>query len=307
MADPISAGIAAVATIGGGIMSSRSASKAASTQADAARDVGNLQAEATLEQIAAQERMFERQIELQEPFRQSGINALGQLQSPQTELPPAFRSQTAFPGEFTGQVNLQADPGYQFRLSEGLKALDRQAAARGGLISGSALKASQRFGQDMASQEYGQAYSRALTEYGLGVESAQGQYSRELDAYNALLGRSNTQYNRLAGQAGIGQTATNELASAAGQSGANLASIIGQGAAIQGQALGAAGQARASGYMGQANALNATLGNISNLAGQYYAGRPSSNFLGGTSSMGTRVPSTYGPVGDYGSFGGLHN
>lgn len=337
------AGFIAAATVGaavvGGVISSRASGRAASTQADAARDVGNLQAEATLEQIAAQERMFERQIELQEPFRQAGVNALGQLQSAQTQLPPAFRSQTQFPGgftpsagsalpgAFTGQVNLQSDPGYQFRLSEGLKALDRQAAARGGLISGSALKASQRFGQDMASQEYGQAYDRALTEYGTGVnrantmfsrdltgygldvESAQGQYGRELDAYNAMLGRSDTMYNRFAGQAGMGQTATNQLAGAAGQSGANLANIIGAGAAIQGQALGAAGQARASGYMGQANALNATLGNLTNLGGQYFASRNAgSNFLGGTSSMGTRVPTTYGPTtSPFGFSGGLYN
>ena len=323
------------ATVIGGAISSRASSKAASTQADAARDVGNLQAEATLEQIAAQERMFERQTELQEPFRQSGITALGQLQSPQTELPPAFRAQTGLPAgfdprtgmpsAFTGQVNLQADPGYQFRLAEGMKALNQQAAARGGLISGAALKGAQRFGQDLGSQEYGAAYGRALTEYeaemqrnqlGYGRELTEYEldqalnqlaYSRELDAYNAQVGRADTMYNRFAGQAGIGQTASGEIGRAAGQTGANLSNIIGQGAAVQGQAIGAAGQARASGYMGQANALNATLGNISNLAGQYYAGRPSSNFLGGTSSMGTRVPSTYGPVGDYGSFGGLHN
>jgi hypothetical protein len=224
--------------------------------------------------------MFERQIELQEPFRQSGVNALGQLQSPQTQLPAAF----------SGQVNMMADPGYQFRLSEGMKALDRQAAARGGLISGAALRGAQRFGQDLASQEYGAAYNRALTEY------------------DAQTGRADTMYNRFAGQAGIGQTSTNQLSGAAGQMGANLSNIIGQGAQFQGQALGAAGQARASGYIGQANALNATLGNLGNIGGQYLAGRPSSNFLGGMSSAGTRVPTTYGPTtSPFGFSGELYN
>jgi hypothetical protein len=233
--------------------------------------------------------MFERQVDLQEPFRQSGINALGQLQSAQTRLPPAFRAQTGLPSAFTGEVDLQADPGYQFRLSEGLKALDRQAAARGGLISGAALKASQIYGQDMASQEYGQAYGRALTEYGLDQELNQLAYGRELDAYNALVGRSDTMYNRFAGQAGIGQTATNRLGSAAEQTGTNLANIIGQGATAQAGAIGAAGQARASGYMGQANALNATLGNITNIAGQYMASRSASpyGFSGSPSIYGS--------------------
>lgn len=248
------AGVVAAATIGaavvGGVMSSRAAGRAASTQADAARASAAIQAQATRDQIASQERMFERQVDLQEPFRQSGVNALGQLQSPQTQLPAAF----------SGQVNMMADPGYQFRLSEGMKALDRQAAARGGLISGSALRGAQRFGQDLASQEYGAAYDRALTEY------------------NAQVGRADTMYNRFAGQAGIGQTATNRLGGAAEQTGTNLANIIGQGATAQAGAIGAAGQARASGYMGQANALNATLGNITNIAGQYMASRNASPY-----------------------------
>jgi hypothetical protein len=279
------------AMIASAVVGGFASNKAASTQASAARDAGNLQAQAAREQIASQERMFERQVQLQEPWRQAGINALGQLTSPATQLPAAFSPQTGLPGqfnprtgmpsEFTGQVDMTRDPGYQFRLSEGLKALDRQAAARGGLISGSALKAAQRFGQDYASGEYGAAYGRALTEYeaqlqrnqlgygrelqqyGLGVELNQMGYGREMDVYNAAVGRADTSYNRLAGQAGIGQTATGQLASAAGQTGANISNIIGQGAQLQGQAIAAAGQARASGYVGAANSL---IGGASNYA-----------------------------------------
>jgi hypothetical protein len=184
--------------------------------------------------------MFERQVQLQEPWRQTGISALGQLDSPETQLPAAF----------TGQVNMLSDPGYQFRLSEGLKALDRQAAARGGLISGSALKAAQRFGQEFASGEYGAAYGRAMTEY------------------DAARMRATEQYNRLAGQAGIGQTATQALTGAAGQFGSNVSNILGQGAAAQAGAIGAAGQARASGYVGQANALGGAVSGLGNLAVQ---------------------------------------
>ena len=109
------------------------------------------------------------------------------------------------------------DPSYQFRLGEGMKALDRQAAARGGLISGGALKAAQRYGQEFASNEFGNAY------------------------------------NRLANLAGIGQTATNNMGGAAGQFGTNAGNLM-----------TGAGAARASGYVGGANALSSGLGQYMN-------------------------------------------
>jgi hypothetical protein len=214
------------AMIASAVVGGIASNKAASTQASAARDAGNLQAQAVQDQIAAQERMFERQIELQEPWRQAGVTALNQLTPLATQYTPF------------GMDQFQADPGYQFRLSEGMKALDRQAAARGGLISGGALKAAQRFGQELGSQEYGAAFNRYLTE-------------RE------------ARLNPLQSLAGVGQTSTNQLAGAAGATGANISNIIGQGAAGQAAALGAAGQARASGYVGAANSL---IGGASNYA-----------------------------------------
>lgn len=59
-----------------------------------------------------------------------------------------------------GMQDYQADPGYAFRFAEGQKAIERSAAARGGLQSGSALKAAARFGQDLGSQEYQNAFNR---------------------------------------------------------------------------------------------------------------------------------------------------
>jgi hypothetical protein len=215
--------------------------------------------------------------------------------SAQTALPEAFTpgAEAALPEAFTGQVDLQADPGYQFRLSEGLKALDRQAAARGGLISGGALKASQRYGQDMASQEYGQAYNRALTQYGAGVDRANTMYGRDLTGYGSQVDRANTMFGRefdvfqanrtnalnpLMALSGAGQLATNTLGGYGSQFASGAANTMATGAANLGNALGAAGQARASGYVGQANALNATLGNLSNVAGQYFAGQNTSPY-----------------------------
>jgi hypothetical protein len=188
----------------GSVVSSRASGKAASTQAASADRTADLQRE-----------QFERQVELQAPFREAGVRALPELEAASRYTP-------------FGMEQFQADPGYAFRMSEGMKGLERSAAARGGLLSGATLKGIQRFGQDLGSQEYMNAFNRYQTE-------------------------RNARLNPLQSLAGVGQTSTNVLG-AAGQS---MASNVGE-------ALGAAGQARASGYVGQANALTGALGQYMN-------------------------------------------
>lgn len=125
-------------------------------------------------------------------------------------------------------ADFQADPGYQFRLSEGEKAINRAAAAGGRYDSGRALKDLTRFGQDTASNEYGNAYNRFNND-------------------------QSNRFNRLASLAGVGQTANNQIA-AAGQ---NMANNVSQNQL-------AAGNARASGYVGSANALGGAASGIGN-------------------------------------------
>lgn len=134
MPEPISTGTAILGAAGVGALASRSAAK---TQASAADRAAQLQQE-----------QFDKNIELQAPWREAGINALGKMQR--------------------GDVMGQMDPSYQFRLGEGMKALDRTAAARGGLLSGATLKGAQRYGQGLASQEYGNAYNRLAALAGVG-------------------------------------------------------------------------------------------------------------------------------------------
>jgi len=202
----------ALAIGGSALLGASAAKSAAKTQAASADQATQLQRE-----------MFEKQLELQRPFQEAGVNALAKMQK--------------------GVVSDYMDPSYQFRLGEGMKALDRQAAARGGLISGGALKAAQRYGQDYASQEFGNAY------------------------------------NRLAAMAGIGQTATGAMGNAAGNFGVNA-----------GQNYMGAANARASGYVGGANALTGGLN-------QYLNYTQSQNLLnalrpqtGIPSNMNTTVP-----------------
>jgi len=251
------AGVGAVASIGSGMMASSAAKKAAKTQAASQQAA-----------LDAQERMFDKQMALQEPFRQGGMTAQNRLMTLLGLAPPPPSTPTGgvagrtvsgpfgnitIPGTATGQsVNAQGivvdpndpdfgkyardfsmqdfeqDPGYAFRLSEGQKAIDRSAAARGGLQSGAALKAAARYGQDMGSQEYQNAFNRYQ------------------------INRSN-QLNPLQGLMGSGQSATNTMTNAAGNYGNQMA-----------EGLTSIGNARASGYVGSSNALTQGIGSALN-------------------------------------------
>ena len=299
------------ATLLGGALSSNAAGKAAKTQADSAREAGELQYQVSREQIAAQKEALDKQLAAQggyldkqlaasyktleeqlafqqrmydqtradfAPYRESGAANLNQLNTllglgGNTGAADFGRYKTA---EFTPEAfAANQDPGYGFRMSEGLKAVDRQAAARGGLISGAALKASQRFGQDMASQEYGNAFNRYQTVRGNTLQPFQAGAAAGQSAA-AMQGQANANFGSAGSQAygTAGGNAMNAYGAASqGATGAygalgtgtyNALGGYGQGAS---EALMGAGNARASGYMGQANAIT---GGISNLSNMYY-------------------------------------
>jgi hypothetical protein len=205
-------------------------------------------------------------------------------------------------GEFTPEAFLaNQDPGYGFRFSEGQKAVDRQAAARGGLISGNALKATQAFGQEAASQEYGKAFDRyqvsrnaTLSPYqslqNVGFNAATGM----VNAYDRFGDRSIGAYGGYGSAAGAatGAYGTNmanvssNRAGAAANYGSNISNIYGQIGTQEQQAnanyinsltgaltgygnastnlMTSGANATASGYVGQANAINQGISGISN-------------------------------------------
>jgi hypothetical protein len=192
------------ATVVSGVMGANAASKAASAQAGAANRASDLQYQQYQEDVARQK-----------PFYDVGVNALPELVEASKYKP-------------FGMEDYKQDPGYAFRLTEGQKALERTAAARGGLISGGALKAAERFGQDMGSQEYMNAFNRYQTERA-------------------------ARLNPLQSMTGMGQTTANTL----GTMGANMATNVGQN-------YQSAANARASGYVGGANAISGGLGQYMN-------------------------------------------
>lgn len=196
------------AIIGSSLLGGSSARSAASTQADAAGRAADLQYQ-----------MFKEQQALQEPWRKAGETALNKLIPAATEYTPF------------GIAQFQQDPGYAFRLGEGQKALERSAAARGGLLSGAAGKALTRYGQEMGSQEYQNAFNRY-----------QAERAARLQPLQSL--------------AGVGQTAAQQLGGAAGTYGTNVGNLM-----------TGAGAAQAAGQIGAANALTGGLSTYLNYTG----------------------------------------
>jgi hypothetical protein len=153
------------------------------------------------------------------------------LQAGQTTLRDLMAQMQA--GGFDRQFNansLANDPGFQFRMAEGQKALERSAAARGGLNSGGFMKSLARYSQGVASDEFQNAWSRNQTE-------------------------NTGRFNRLAHLAGVGQ-----------QSAQNLAGHGGHYADSMSQLHGALGNAQAAQAMGVGQGLAGGVRSIGNLA-----------------------------------------
>ena len=224
----------------------------------------NKQANAASQATQVQQNALDQQVALNKPFYDTGVNALNKLSTQDPYTYDAF--------------NYSADPGYAFRFNEGMKGLNASAAARGGLISGNALRAATDYGQQSGSQEYQNAYNRYLT-----------GNQQKLQAYN-----TNTAIQQ--NLASMGQGSANNQAAAAGAFGNSAAgNIIG------------AGNAGAAGMVGGANAITSGVGtglnyyqnqniinalnnrNMSAYANQY----GNSNIYGG--GGGGTIPSTVDP------------
>jgi len=169
--------------------------------ASSARSAGAAQADAAGQATALQQRIYEEGLKRQQPFLDVGTNALNRL--------VALNEPGADVNTF-----LNRDPGYAFRVNEGLKALDRTAAARGGLLSGGTLKAAQRYGQDMASQEYTNAYNRVAGLANLGPSAAGVQNNL---GTNYATNAGNLMTSGAAASAAGGMGAANAISGGVGQ------------------------------------------------------------------------------------------
>jgi hypothetical protein len=174
------------------------------------------------------------------------------------------------------------DPGFQFRMQEGQKALERSAAARGGLNSGGFMKGMARYSQGLASDEYGKAWER-----------------NQMDNQN--------RFGRMYQMAGMGQNSAQNLGALGGQYANSMSDLY-----------GAIGNAQAAGTMGVANGISGGIRSAGNLAmlgfgnpagfaagmgGGPQGGQPGGAAGSLVSGGGFRAPTQAqpsAPLGDYG-------
>lgn len=239
--------IGGAASLIGGNAQADATTRAAKIQADAANNATQLQRDQVTQQRADSE-----------PFRQGGLNAFNQASDIASNYKP-----------FTFDPN--QDPGYQFRLSEGMKAVQNSAATRGGLLSGSTMKAMNNYAQNYASGERQNAFNNYITE-------------------------RDARLNPLLSLAGVGQTANGQMGQA-GQNYANNAGNLQVGAAnALAQGYTGAANATTSGYVGGANALNsAVAGGYNNYQNQLLLNK----LLGKTGT--TPNPTGFGSYSGYDS------
>jgi len=220
--------------IGAGLQH-RASKKAASAQKEAAYEANQTARDLSSEQMDLYKQIYDEQKAQQAPYLQQGQAAIGKLGSLMGGTDP-FKDYLAKSGLSGGQFN-QNNPQYQFLLKQGQQALDRSAAARGMGYSGAQMKAAQQFGQGLASQQYDKEYDRAAQEFG-------------------------NYYNRLAALAQGGQQAATTASQLGGQYGQNVGGTLGSLSGQLQNNIGQLGNARASGYIGQANAITGGLQGI---------------------------------------------
>ena len=199
------AGATIVGTVGGALISANAASKAASGAQNAANRAND-----------TQWAMYNQTRDDQEPWRTQGgmaVGQLGELLGPGGEWSKDF-----------SMADYQADPGYQFRLDAGNKALQRAGAKAGNSLSGAQMQGMADYNQGAASQEYGNAYSR-------------------------FMNNRTTRSGQLSNLAGLGQSSVGQT----GQLGANTANQTGQNTIGASNMSGAAGLANANAWTGALN------------------------------------------------------
>jgi hypothetical protein len=224
------------------IMGSNAASDAADTQAAATKDASNQSTAIQEKAIDENTRQFETTRADNEKIRVENLANLAPWRTAgSTNALTILTAKTnAGPGEFT------KSPGYEFRLAEGTKAINNSAAARGNALSGAAVKALTRYGQDYATNDY----QNFLANY-----------------YNSLIPYQNLSNTGLTAASG-GTTSNNQMAvanSGLTSNQANTNSNLNSSMANTNYlATVAAGNAQAGGYINNANAISGALNSTSN-------------------------------------------
>lgn len=232
---PAAAGIIGAGTsLLGGILGSSAASKAAAQQAQSQQEAIAQENAAKSQALGTQAGVYNSETGALAPYQGAGKDALASLAAG-TATGGVFNSTPT-----SAQV-MEQDPGYQFNLDQGQKALERAEAAAGTINSGGALKAASKFATNYTTNAY-------------------------QDAYNQFMGTRQSNYNNLLSLAGLGQTANQQFLNAS-QNYGNESSGIDMSTANQiGNYLTGEGNAKAAGTAGSAKAWTGALGGIAKSA-----------------------------------------
>lgn len=211
-------------------------------------------------------RIYGENMEALEPYTATGRNAIQTLNA-------ATGPGGDFNKTFTG-ADLENEPGYQFRLAEGAKALERSAAARGTLLGGRGLKEMERFSQGYASDEFGKAFERFRQDRSDRYGQLYNLANVGLRATETGIGAGETYGGRAAGNImRAGEYEGNVNTDAAKQASAFRLGSIGQagdyrmrGLGIWGDVTTGGANAQAAGTVGASNAWSQGLSGIGRTA-----------------------------------------
>lgn len=223
--------------------------------------------------------------------------------------------------EYNRLADITQDPSYQFRKSEQDRAINRNMAGMGKIMSGNRLEELMTRSGDLASQEYGAAYGRNIQDYELerareatgygrdltGFEQNRlaeaSRYGRDIDAYNAAAsqealgyGRGVDAYGRAYGQEADYLSRLSGLASGGQSTATNVAGMGMNTAAGMGANITASGEAQAAGTLGQTGAWTGALGDLTALGTTYATNRNQPTFTTGAGgSYGWNFPGGISP------------
>lgn len=205
----------AAAIIGGAVIGGVASNMAASKQASATNKAANAQLQGQEEGVAEQRREYDQSRQDQLPFLQAGYGAL-------------TKENAFLNGDWSGFMN---SPDYKFSLDQGINALDRSAAARGGLYSG--------------------GHSADLMNF---AEGTADQFA-------------NNYWNKLAGQAGQGQVSANTLGNLGANEANNISNLLNASGNARASSYLRNGNIQAQNIANMGNAFNQWLGYYQNRPG----------------------------------------
>lgn len=266
---PVAAAVPAIISGGAGIVNgllgSRAIGKAENLQSEAALRAANMEADATkgakddlISNTTAANgvlgNVYDNLNGKIDPYLAAGQQGLGMLVqalSPGGSLTKQFSFNPS---------NLQNDPGYQFQLKEGMKALQNSAAATGAGGSGGTAKSLMNFGEGLADTTFNQAYNRALTTF---------QTNRN-NTLGSLMGLTGIGQSALNQSIGVGENYGDNTSANYRTLGSSLASVGMKGAETVGDILMGRAKAQGQGAVGQANALGSAISSGAGMATSIY-------------------------------------